>query len=230
MSEVLLERVNGVAEIILNRPARRNAITREMLIAMLNTFELLKADDSISVVILRGAEGFFCSGLDLKEIDPINPPTADAIAAHSALAAMPVPIVAAVEGAAINAGAALALACDLLVCGRNSYLQIKEAEMGITPPINAAWLALRYPLSIGLQLALSCRRFGGEELYRLGMALDVVEDADVLNHARDLAGRMSAFPQHGAARTKMTILRARLETGSPFESAVAAALSARSAK
>lgn len=226
---VLLERDGAVAEVVLNRPARKNALSPELMVALGEVLGDLARDPSVGAVLVRGADGFFCSGLDLKEISTANPPTPLWIAAHSALASIDAPVVAALTGGAINAGAALALACDLLVVGEQAYLQVKEAEMGMTPPVNAAWLAMRYPAAVGLQLALSCRRFPGPELQRLGIALDVVPDDDVVDHARGLAATLAGFPQRGAAKTKRALRDARGETDRPFPAVVEAALASRRA-
>lgn len=221
---ILLERRGAVTEIVLNRPHRKNALTAQMMDQL--AAALGEVGDARAVVI-RGAEDFFCSGLDLKELDTASPPTSNWIAVHTALAHLDAPVVVAVVGGAINAGAALALACDLLVVGETAYIQVKEAEMGMTPPVNAAWLGLRYPASVGLQLALTCRQFGGAELQRLGIALDVVPEPAVLDHARGLAETLASFPQDGASRTKRALRDARGETGR-FAEVVQAALSSRS--
>lgn len=224
---ILLEREGAVAEVVLNRPARKNALSPEAMTALTDVLRDVADDSAVGAVLIRGADGFFSSGLDLKEISTGNPPTPLWIAAHTALAALDVPVVGALTGGAINAGAALALACDLLVVGEQSYLQVKEAEMGMTPPVNAAWLGMRYPASVGLQLALSCRRFPGPELHRLGIALDVVADDAVLDHARGLATTLAGFPNRGAARTKRALRDARGEPDRPFASVVEAALASR---
>lgn len=223
-----LRREGNVAEIILARPHRRNALTPAMMAALTEVISATGADQRVGAIVIRGADGFFCSGLDLKEISTSNAPAQAWTGVHAALAAVDLPVVAAVQGGAINAGAALALACDLLVVGEDSYLQIKEAEMGMTPPVNAAWLALRYPPSVGLQLALSCRRFTGRDLHRLGVALDVVATPDVAEHARALAAQLAGYPRQGASAAKVTLRAARGESLPSFLAAVGNARSARS--
>lgn len=213
---VRVEKTDGYAEIVLNRPHRRNALTLPAMTALTDAFHQIDGDDQVEAVVLRGEAEFFCSGLDLKEIDTGQPPTATWIGVHRALAALDVPIVCALQGGAINAGAALALACDLMVVGDGAYLQIKEAEMGMTPPVNATWLALRYPAAVGLQLALSCRRFPGPDLVRLTVALESVADQDVLTKARALAAQLASYPGRGAALTKRALRDARGENIDQF--------------
>lgn len=209
---VLVERRGPVVEVVLNRPTRRNALTAAVMSSLAGAFGEL-AGSEVDAVLLRGAGGFFCSGIDVGEVEPADVSMQAWSAVHDALAVIDAPIVAAVEGGAINAGAALVLGCDLIVAGQNAYLQIMEATMGLTAPMNAAWLALRYPPAVGTQLALSCRRFKGPDLLRMGIALDVVPDDDVLEHARQLAARIASYPASAGRSTKQVLRHARGEVG-----------------
>lgn len=212
VQSVLLERRGTVAEVVLNRPARRNALTPELMDGLAEVFHELGASaGGVDAVLLRGAGQFFCSGLDVNQIEPANVPIKAWGAVHEALSAVQVPVVACLEGGAINAGAALVLACDLVVAGESAYLQIMEAAMGVDAPMNAAWLALRYPPLLGMQLALSCRPFTGADLLRLGVALDVLPDDSVLEHARHLAERIASYPDSAGRSTKQMLRRARGE-------------------
>jgi enoyl-CoA hydratase/carnithine racemase len=205
---VLLERSGAVAEVILNRPERRNAVTGPLADALRETFVSLAGDDSVGAIVLRGAGGAFCSGLDLKEFNADPPPSWTAgfqeawIGAHAAIFDCPKVVVGAVERFAINGGAALALACDLVVVGRESFLQVGEIQQGVGAPMNLAWLALRHSEAVAARLALTGERVFGEELVRLGVALRCVEDGEVLAEAGALASRMADYPLAGAAATK----------------------------
>jgi enoyl-CoA hydratase/carnithine racemase len=77
--------------------------------------------------------------------------------------------------------------------------------------MNAAWLALRYPPTVGMQLALSCRRFKGPDLLRMGIALDVVADGGVVEHGRRLAERIAAYPGSASRLTKRILRQTRGE-------------------
>jgi len=208
--EVLTSTADGVTTVILNRPHRRNAITGPMgdeLAAAMAAVDPV----TTGAVLLHGAEGTFCSGLDLKEYnaDPPPPwlPTArqSLVAAHRALFDCPVPVVVALERFAINGGAAFALAGDLLVAGREAVLQIAEIRQGMAAPMNMAWLASRYPAGVAAQLVLTGRRFTGDDLHRLGIALDVVDDPDVLDHARNMAVELAAYPREGTVGIKAAL-------------------------
>ncbi|WP_218157475.1 enoyl-CoA hydratase-related protein [Saccharopolyspora shandongensis] len=111
----------------------------------------------------------------------------------------------ALERAAVNAGAALALACDLLVVGQQSFLMIGEASMGVAAPHNVAWLLRKYDVNRTLQLTLACERTRGPDLLRLGMASHCVSEADVLASARELTARIANFSNGGGTRMKRAI-------------------------
>jgi enoyl-CoA hydratase/carnithine racemase len=227
---VLVERSGSVAEVILNRPERRNAVTGPLADALADAIRALRGDETIATVLLRGAGGAFCSGLDLKEFNASPRPEWTAtfqdswLSAHAALFDCPKTIVGALERFAINGGAALALACDLLVVGRESYLQVGEVQQGLGAPMNLAWLALRHSEAVAARLALVGDRVFGDELLRLGVAYEMVDDGDVLAAARALAARLSAFPASGPAAIKRTLraLRPGIDGADWFARAAAA--------
>lgn len=198
--EVLVSVDAGVASITLNRPHRKNAITGPLADGLAEAFRGASDRDDVHVVLLSGAGGGFCSGLDLVEYNADPPPawmstaTESLAAAHLAIFDCPVPVVGALERFAVNGGAAFALACDLLVVGETSFIQVGEIRQGMAAPMNLAWLLARHPASVAAQMVLTGRRFHGPDLHRLGVALDVVADADVLEEARVLATDLAGWP------------------------------------
>lgn len=204
------------AELILNRPERKNAITGPMGLAMAEALAAVNANESIQVVLFRGAGGAFCSGLDLKEFNA--DPAPDWLpefqniwrAAHSGLFNCRVPIIGALERYAINGGAALALACDLLITGREAFLQVGEVQIGMAAPYNLAWLALRHPETVSALLAMVGRRHSGDALVDLGLAHESVDDDQVLTAATELAEAMSNYPP-GTSRKIKAGIRATID-------------------
>ena len=163
MSEPLVRRTDrhGVAIVELNRPERKNAIIAPMLDELAEHIHSASNDADLGAVLLCGAGGAFCSGLDLTEYNADSAPpwlataSVSVRAAHVAIAACPHPVVVALERYAINGGAAFALAGDLIVTGTNAWLQVSEVRMGMNAPMNLAWLVARYPVATVLHVVLA---------------------------------------------------------------------------
>jgi enoyl-CoA hydratase/carnithine racemase len=216
---------DGAAIIELHRPHRKNAIIPPMLDELTEHVAAASSDTDVRAVVLCGAGGAFCSGLDLTEYNADPPPPWRATAsdsvrqAHLALARCPHPVVVALERYAINGGAAFALAGDLIVAGHNAWLQVAEVRIGMAAPMNLAWLTARYPLATVLQIVLSGNRFTGDELLRLNIAHEVLDDDSVRTRAIELGVELASYPAGAAQVLKSATLRlgAALPTTSNIE-------------
>mgnify|MGYP000375868599 CR=1 FL=1 len=214
-----LIRHEGVAELVLNRPERKNAVTGPLVESISRALSEAEADGTVRAVVLRGAGGSFCSGLDLKEFnaDP-RPEWVPAFQAgwrglHEQLFAFPKPVVCALEGYAINAGAALALAADFIVAGNGAFLQVGEVIQGRPAPMNLAWLRFRFGDALTRRVTLLGRRMPGAELARLGIVLASVEDDAVLGRTQELAAELAQMPPSGIATTKAALRQLDLPGG-----------------
>lgn len=205
---VLLQRHDGWAELVLNRPERRNAIDGPLAAALAAHLHDLQGDTSVRAVVLRGAGGAWCSGLDLKAFNADPPPewragfTATWDALHQALLDAPQVLVLALERFAINGAASIALAADLLVVGQGAFLQVAEVQMGMAAPKNMAWLALRHGAALAARLTLLGDRWDADTLLRQGIATEVVPDEQVVERACALAARIAGYPPQGPLRVK----------------------------
>ncbi len=211
---VLVERPDDrVANLILNRPERRNALTGPLADQLGDRIDELNADDSVTVIVIRGAGGAFCSGLDLKEfnLDPQPSWVRDFGAkwqrVHRSLFESDHIIIGALERAAVNGGAALAMACDFLVAGENSFVQVGEIQQGMAAPMNMAWLRLRHSEALAARVALLGDRIAGPELVRLGLAHQSVHDTEVATAADELACRLAKHDPAGVRRIKASLRR-----------------------
>lgn len=202
---------DGVAEITLNRPERKNAITGPLVAGFTAALDTLTADAACRAILLRGAGGAFSSGLDLKEFnaDP-RPAWAPGFGAswhglHRKLFECSKPVVCALERYAINAGAALAFSADFMIAGRGAFLQVGEVHQGRPAPMNLAWLRFRFGDAMTRRVILLGRRLSGEELVQMGLAFEAVDDDAVLERARALATELAAIPPSGIAATKAAL-------------------------
>lgn len=206
--EVLLERHDGWAEIVLNRPATKNAINGPYGELLAEHANALNADPSIGVVLLRGAGGAFCSGLDLKAFNADPAPSWHADfqtiwrSAHKALFNLNAALVTCVERYAINGGAALALAGDFMVIGKDAFLQVGEVQQGMAAPYNLAWLRLRHSEAVTAQVALLGQRISGDMAVTMGLAVESVADEQVLQRARTFTQALAEYPEGAMAHVK----------------------------
>ncbi|MBT3610220.1 MAG: enoyl-CoA hydratase/isomerase family protein [Gammaproteobacteria bacterium] len=220
MEEVLVNKfttqAGGVwAEVVLNRPERKNAITGPLGVGLAERVNALNADDEVQAIMLRGEGGAFCSGLDLGAFNATPEPEwlADFQTiwrgAHKALFQCDKPIVGAMQRYAINGGAALAVACDYLVVGEQSFVQVGEVQIGMAAPYNLAWLNLRYSEAVIAEVVLLGDRLNGADMLRLGLANQSVDDDQVLQTATAICERFADFPSGAPAKIKQG-MRARL--------------------
>ncbi len=243
-----------VATLTLNRPEALNAISRQLAAELLATCTALADRDDVWVVIVTGAgERAFCAGADLKERRTLSPGertahTAAIEAAAEALAALPMPTIAAVRGFALAGGAELAIACDLRVAGEDATFGFPEVKIGIFP---GAGGALRLPRIVGngtaRDLLFTGRRLTAEEAFRLGLVDRLVPAESVLESAAGLADSIAENAplavravkraidlrqSHGTsfddARRAVNALRAALDTTSDYEEGLAAFAERRS--
>lgn len=198
---VLVERHGARAEVVLHRPERKNAIVQQMAIELRDAIHAVGDDPSVGCIVLRGSGGAFCSGMDLKAAGPDlrSEPVSAWVEVHTALYRCPVPVVVALERFAINAGAALVLAANIVVAGESSFVQVSERAMGVPAPMCQAWLHLRHSPAVADRVTLLADRIPADESLRLGLITEVVPDDQVVARAQELADRVAGHPSTGRA-------------------------------
>ena len=216
---------DGWGELILSRPQRKNALVGPMVADLQAGLATLLVG-AAKAVVLRGAEGVFCSGLDVDAFaeDPAPAWLAtwpqDWAEWHRTLYRCPAVIICALEKYAINAGASMALAADLLVAGEGSTLLVGEAALGMLAPMNIAWLRLRTTEAVAAQLTLGARRTGASDLRRLGLAYEVVADDQTAPRACELAATLGGYRGHALAGIKAALRAGRADGGEAVFDAV----------
>jgi enoyl-CoA hydratase/carnithine racemase len=215
MSLVIVERdADGIATIALNRPEARNALSRALVGELRAACEWLAGDDGLRAVILTGmGERAFCAGADLVERKTM---TADERSAHTEaildaveqVAALPVPVIGALNGFALAGGAELALACDLRLGMPETTLGFPEVKIGIFP---GAGGVVRLPRLIGPSAAndllFTGRQVHADEALRLGL-IDAIVPADELLLAARAKAELIAEGAPLAVRALKRALRA----------------------
>ena len=205
----------GWAEIIIERPDRRNSLIPPLAGEIRDYIEQSNEDDNISAIVLRGEGGYFCSGIDLKALQADPPPpwsgkdVGDVRSMHMALYYCKKPVIAALEKFAINAGASLAFACDLIVAGETAFLQIGEIQQGVGIPMNAAWLKIKTTEFQAARLAFLGDRVKAPELLRLGLISEYVSDDSVVERCNEIAATIASYPPAAAVAIKQSLVAQR---------------------
>lgn len=193
---LLLAHADGVATVTLNRPAARNALSREMALELRRALDQLQADPAVRVLVLHGAGGAFCAGGDLRATGSADPRDAQAVEAAFepfraltlALHAFDRPLIAAAEGVAYGAGFSLLLLCDIVLLADTARLCMAFQRIGVVPDCGAMYTL---PRIVGLQrakeLMLSAREVRAEEALRLGLCLEVLAPAALMPRAGAMA-------------------------------------------
>lgn len=186
-----------VATITLNRPDRINALSPALLAALVAATERARAD-GVRAVLLAGEGRGFCSGADLAAGLPED--LGALLRDHyepaiRAIRDLPVPVVAAVQGAAAGAGCALALAADLVVAGEGAYFLLAFANIGLVPDAGATWsVAKAVGRARAMEMALLGERIAARQALEWGLINRVVPDEELLTAAQALAGRLADAP------------------------------------
>ena len=210
MSEhVLTERDDAVLIIRLNRPDKKNALTRAMYNAMGEALSLAELDESVRVVMLAGGTDF-TAGNDIKDFAAVGDrPATEPGAAFSFLeniVAFTKPVVAAVRGYAVGIGTTMLLHCDVVVAGETARLQMPFTRLALVPEAGSSLLM---PLRVGPARAnwwfLSGAPISGTEAASAGLASRAVPDNEVEPVALEMAKTLAALPPGSVAETKRLI-------------------------
>jgi 2-(1,2-epoxy-1,2-dihydrophenyl)acetyl-CoA isomerase len=196
----------GVLTLTLNRPQALNSFTGELHAQLLAALRDAAADAAVRCVVLTGAGRGFCAGQDLSDPE-IAPSLQDEPRdvgnlielrykpLVEAITALPVPVIAAVNGVAAGAGANVALACDLVVAARSASFLQAFAKIGLIPDAGGTWLL---PRLVGraraMGLALLADKLPAEEAERIGLIWKCVDDAALAAEAQALGERLAAMP------------------------------------
>jgi enoyl-CoA hydratase len=207
MPEVRTAIADGVATVTLDAPDRRNALTVELGDELVAALDAVEADPSVGAIVVTGAPPAFCAGADLSHLGGSQREGLLRIyEGFLRVARSPLPTVAAVNGAAVGAGANLALACDVILAGASARFDTRFLKLGLHPGGGHTWMLRR---RVGPQAAAALVLFGqvvdGAEAERVGLAWRCVPDAQLLDVAREVAGTAAAAPRDLVVRLKATL-------------------------
>ncbi len=207
---VLVEFDAGVATVTINRPEKRNAIDGDVIDGLLGAQKAIRENSTVRVVVLTGAGDAFCAGLDMANMgdmvsgdltaesaseayDELSPAGANRVQQLGwGWQELPIPVIAAVQGAAMGGGLNVAMGADIRVVAPDARLGFVEISFGLLPDM-AATQSLRHLVGLerAKELILTGRKFTGTQAYEYGLA-SVLTDSpkqEAQNLARTIAGR-----------------------------------------
>ena len=212
---------DGLATLTLNAPDKLNAVSRKMIAELKECWEGLAGDDAVRAVLLTGAGRGFCAGADLADPDRESGATADSGAALDkffnpvirTMRAMPKPIIAAVNGVAAGVGMSFVMASDIAVAAKSASFLQAFARIGLLPDGGSTWFLPRLVGDARARaLAMLAPQISAEQAKQWGLVWDVVEDADLMKAATDVARRLADGPTLSLARIKEAMNRASTST------------------
>lgn len=218
MADVRIERHDDdpIATVIISNPERRNAVSREATQELADAFRELDADDDVRCVVLTGEGDAFCAGLDLTSVG--GSPTAELVdrsfhAAVREIATCGKPVIARVDGPAVGAGAALAIACDLVYAAESAELGFSFSRIGLTADTGATW---NLPRLVGVQTAFELlatgRMVGGLEAAELGLVAEVAATDELDELVEERAVELANGPTRALSSLRRLLLRANANT------------------
>ncbi|HZP49759.1 MAG TPA: enoyl-CoA hydratase-related protein [Actinocrinis sp.] len=211
---VRYEVTGAVATVTFNRPDAMNALdvpTKEALLAALRS---ASADESVRAVVLTGTGRAFCVGQDLREhIQKLNSgdPPLSTVRDHYnpitlAIAEMPKPTIAALNGVAAGAGAAFAFACDLRIAADTASFTLAFSQVGLSADSGASWTLPRLVgTAKAIELLFNPQKIGVREASSLGLVNEVVPADRLAEHVAALAERLAAGPTVSYAALKASV-------------------------
>jgi len=180
---------DGIATVLINNPAKRNAMTAAMWLALPPLLDRLAADPAVKVVILAGAGGTFCAGADINDAAAIGREGEGSVAvrAEEALARLPKPTIARVEGFCVGGGCQLAVACDLRFAGEGSQFGVTPAKLGVVyPAVTTRRLVRLVGPGAAKYLLFSGKLITVERAASIGLVDEVATSHDVQIFAQSL--------------------------------------------
>jgi 2-(1,2-epoxy-1,2-dihydrophenyl)acetyl-CoA isomerase len=214
---LLEETTDGVRILRLNRPAKKNALSSDLIHAVIEGFAAAAADDDVRVVGLTGAGDAFCSGADLKEPRPAagesRPDAEDqAVRMVSGIRVeCEKPVIAGIDGIAIGAGLALAMCADMRIASSKARFHPGYARAGASPDCGLSWTL---PQAIGRERAmrflLEPRMHGADEALALGLVGEVVPEEQFQEAFVAYCQKIAEVAPMASRQTKRLVTRAGL--------------------
>src|SRR5258708_3076854 len=222
MDEIYAARSGRVLSVVLNRPAKKNAMTSGMYVTLANIINEAAKDEDTRVVLVRGAGDSFCAGNDVEDFlnNPPGPGESPQAQLINALLNLDKPLIAAVQGAAIGGGTTMLLHFDFVYAATNTKFQMPFVNLALVPEFGSTFsLPARVGYVRAAELILLARSFDAPRAAELGLVTQVVSEKDLLATAAVTASQLASKPAAALRATKRLL---KQSSRAQFAAAVAA--------
>ena len=218
---VVMDASTGVATLSMNRPHRFNALSLDLLDALIDALARLAHDASCEALVVTGEGPAFCAGADLNSFTELRSEGRHLDSGHQvsetmeqrfnplmvALMGFPKPVVSAVNGIAAGGGASIALGADIVLCGTaGKFKFVQIPQLGIPADMGAHWLLQRIAgRAVALGAMLLGETLDARRAQTLGLVWDVVEDAALLGRAQTIAATLAKTPRDAVLATRALV-------------------------
>ena len=209
MDEIITERSASVLRVLLNRPAKKNAMTSSMYVTLADLFNDAGKDEQVRVVLWHGAGDSFCAGNDVEDFlkNPPGPGESPQARLMNALVDFDKPLIAAVQGAAIGGGTTMLTHCDFVYASESAKFQMPFVNLALVPEFGSSF---SIPARIGhiraAELILLGQPFDVRKAADLGLVTQVVSDQNLLAMATETARKLAAKPA-GALQASKKLMK-----------------------
>jgi 2-(1,2-epoxy-1,2-dihydrophenyl)acetyl-CoA isomerase len=209
---IVLEKINGVANLTLNRPDRLNSFNVQMHEELQSALDDIATDGETRCVVLTGAGRGFCAGQDLGDravsADQAAPDLGMSVEKFynpliRRITNLKMPVICALNGVAAGAGASVVMACDIVIAAKSASFILSFAKVGLVPDSGSSW---HFARAIGLPRAKAMAMLGNkvkaEQAEQWGLIYQVVEDEELHSTSMELGNHLAKQPTEALANIK----------------------------
>ena len=212
VSLILRDTADGITTLTLNNPAARNALSVAMLTSLEAAIEAVAADETVRVLILRGAGPGFCAGHDLREVRSFDGPARARLFAQCSrmmqrLTTLPVPVIARVHGIATAAGCQLVATCDLAIAADSARFAVSGINVGLFCSTPMVALSRVVPRKAAMEMLLTGDMLPAPDAARLGLINRCVPEAELDDAVMTLARKLASKSRSAVALGKPAFYR-----------------------
>jgi isohexenylglutaconyl-CoA hydratase len=202
------------ASITLNRPAVKNAMNNQMVLDILAAFEALRDNRDVRAIVLSGADGTFCAGGDLKEMQALQSGATDNFSGTldqmlRAINEAPQVVIAKIEGSAMGGGFGIVCVADIAIASTEAALGLPEIRLGIVPALISPYVIERVGLTRARELMLTGRRFDGVVACEYGIVHEAVVPEELEQRIQLVLDEIKLCSPNALAACKQLIFKVK---------------------